>query len=978
MSHQGKGVIDFAELKMDFNFSSDRSIEDDALPLFDALNRTKMRYYTTITGDFPTLTFTGKISSAFQRKSDSLLVKYFDYELVDDHITIQSNETASNGFKIYSEINNLWTEPAFDILEINNLPLHQLTTFESLQWLDKHFSCDCYFSGPVNFPTAKINFTNRKSKETSFTFVGNAINLIKPELKFRGKFAFQTRPKLIKGNFILEDQPNRLKLNIDAPSLLKGELVLDRGENAPIEGKIELIQSPLAQYIAGFPKVKQALQEGNIFGNINISGTARNPAIRFRLIAENFIINQNGYYSAAFGGYYLNDSLKFQEANILYNNHPIIDAQFEWSILQDRLLANLSGSKIESNFIASTLFNNPKLIQGELSYDVALAGSLNHPKINGTVFMPEGSFKDKLFENLVIEFQDSISPQGSLSQINSHIFKISKFAYSDKKDYNVDVSGTIPISTEAPWDITLNARGNILAELPNLLDYFQNPSSIGELSLKIGGNRENPKFEAGYLNILNGSLEFESVIPPLTNLKAEVELKEGTQFIHIKNLEGLIADRSAKIYNSPKVVVAADSLQSWYFEDFGLNFGILVLETDERGIPLSIPGLMNPGDIGFFATRSESETEKFYFSGPVEKPKARGEVKLLESRVTFPFLVTEENLSDQESDKALDFLMNIDWNVKAVAGIGNRYFVDIPAVIGQAYLDLNIDNVSEGLIFSGRLNDESFKVEGSVESTRGRVEYLDMNFRVERFGAIFNKFEVFPEVYGRAWTTVRDSTNFPRDIYLVLYAIDPETNREISRGRWEDFRFKLVSSDPTIGETQENVLAYLGYSVDNISNKAGDIGIQLTEDLLIRPLIRPLERKMERGLGLDYVRLSLQFTSNLFYYGFHSRWKFLQNPNYIGRNIDSGFDPVLLVLQSSQITLGKYLIQNLYFTYSGQLVSVYDEPKLGLSHTFGLEYRLLQNLLLEFEYDRFFLDSRFYTPSTLQDFRIRLKHSFNF
>ena len=105
----------------------------------------------------------------------------------------------------------------------------------------------------------------------------------------------------------------------------------------------------------------------------------------------------------------------------------------------------------------------------------------------------------------------------------------------------------------------------------------------------------------------------QPLIGPFTNLRAKVELKEGTQFIHIKNLEGIIADRSAKIYNTSSAVTAGDSLQPWYFEEFGLNFGILTLETDERGIPLSIPGLMNPGDIGFFATIAKSETRKFYF-----------------------------------------------------------------------------------------------------------------------------------------------------------------------------------------------------------------------------------------------------------------------------------------------------------------------------------------------------------------------------
>jgi hypothetical protein len=200
----------------------------------------------------------------------------------------------------------------------------------------------------------------------------------------------------------------------------------------------------------------------------------------------------------------------------------------------------------------------------------------------------------------------------------------------------------------------------------------------------------------------------------------------------------------------------------------------------------------------------------------------------------------------------------------------------------------------------------------------------------------------------------------------------------MSRGRWEDFRFKLVSSDPTIGETQENVLAYLGYSVENISNKASDIGVTITENLLIRPLVRPLERKMERGLRLDYVRLSLQITSNLFYYSLQPRWKYLPENSYLRYNYNTGFDPALLLLQSSEITLGKYLFKDFYFSYSGQLVSIYDEPKFGLNHRFGLEYRLLQNLLLEFEYDKLYMNPKFYSQDALHDFRIRFKHSFNF
>ncbi len=978
MDHRGKGQIDFNKMQLRLDIFSYRHIDEHTFPILDKLNNTDMTYQTSVDGDFPTLTFTGNVHNIFFHQKEPLWINNFFFKLVDNYITIQTTNTATEKTRMYAEITDLWNDPAFKIMEISDIPFSRLSQIEAIHWIDKNFNSSFYFSGPVNFPSTKINFFNRKSQEIAFSFGGNLINLIRDGLKFKGNFTLQTIPEKIKGNFNLEEKDKELVLQLNVPRMLDGNLFIGTDEKNNFNGKLKIEEFPVQNYIAQFPTLVSTLKEGNISGNINIKGTTISPEIDFFIRGENFIVNRNGYYSAEIKGKYQKTALTFEDSKIFYNNYPIIDANFNLDLITNSLQAKFRGDKIESNFIAATIFKDSHLIQGNLSYQIDFNGEFNHPKISGIIDMENGNLKKRNFNNLHLEFTDSIPNNSTLFQLKQHIFIISEFNYEDKRDFSINMKGYIPVEANAPFALTVNAHGNILAELPNIIDYFQNPSCSGELSLQVEGTRQNPKIIESQIKIFNGSLEFESVIPELTNLQAEIELVKNTKFIHIKNLQGNIDGRAAKIYNIPKASVEGDTLQPWYFDEFGLNFGILVLQTTPRGIPLSIPGLMNPGDIGFFATKGKQNGEEFYFAGPVERPYVRGKVTLIESRVTFPFLVAEEDFVEGESDKVLDFLMNINWDVIAVAGLGNRYFVDIPAMIGQVYLDLNIDNVSQGLEFTGRLIDESFRVEGSIESTRGRVEYLDMNFRVDRFGAIFNKFELYPEVYGRAYTTVRDSSNFPRDIYLALYTIDPETKQEVARGRWEDFRFKLVSSDPTIGETQENVLAYLGYSFDNLSNKAGDIGVSLTENLLVRPLIRPLERKMERGLRLDYVRLSLHLTSNLFYYGLQSRGKFLPEQSYLGPNLDDRFDPTFMLLQSSEITLGKYLVQNLYLTYSGQLVSVYDETKLGLNHRFGLEYRILQNLLLEFEYDKLFFDSKYYRNNLSQDFRIRLKHSFNF
>jgi hypothetical protein len=190
----------------------------------------------------------------------------------------------------------------------------------------------------------------------------------------------------------------------------------------------------------------------------------------------------------------------------------------------------------------------------------------------------------------------------------------------------------------------------------------------------------------------------------------------------------------------------------------------------------------------------------------------------------------------------------------------------------------------------------------------------------------------------------------------------------------------LVSADPTIGETQEQVLAYLGYSVKNIQNKATDVGGAVTENYLIRPLLRPIERSLERYLGFDLVRFNSNIARNIFHVSLgHTPGadKLKSSPYNINTNI-----PYLFLFESSEITVGKYISRDLYLTYTGQLVAtaVNQESYFNINHSFGLEYRFFKNILLELEYDREILNyyQDYSNKPYLEDFKVRLRHSFSF
>ena len=210
---------------------------------------------------------------------------------------------------------------------------------------------------------------------------------------------------------------------------------------------------------------------------------------------------------------------------------------------------------------------------------------------------------------------------------------------------------------------------------------------------------------------------------------------------------------------------------------------------------------------------------------------------------------------------------------------------------------------------------------------------------------------------------------------LRLYSKDPVTGTDKIGGDWTELRFKIETSNPGVGETESDVLAYLGYSGENIGTKATSVGGAVADNLFFRPIVRPIERKMEDVLGLDVVRVNAVFTKNVFSSSFNNQLDF-SNP---GSDIYRGRLTGLAMFNQSRLTLGKYVYSDLYLTYTGQLVGLYEESAVGLNHRFGLEYRMFKNFLFEVQYDFNRVDYQYFAiPQQYNDLRFRIKHSINF
>ena len=729
----------------------------------------------------------------------------------------------------------------------------------------------------------------------------------------------------------------------------------------------------------------ESIDQGKLDGSIDIGGILENPKVFGNLDFTGVMLNKTGFYDSNISFQLVDKKLVLNQFNIKRNRKPIFVCDGTYALDADQLNLNLQGEDIDLNSLVTTVLNKPGLLTGKGSSTVKLLGSLNRPKIYGEIDIESGKFGPFSFSRVMLDLGQEQSAESFHTVINSDSLIddgliLNHILITRIGQFKMQGQGVIPFSSQKPMDLKLKGSGNILSLLPELTPFFKDTKSKGEWAVNLTGNPKNLIISGGKIELSEGYLRLGGVAPEIKDIAVNMELEQDG-FLNVKFISGQIRGKPFQFRNYRSVTIATDStseditLNPFAISDLNLDLGIFSLETTPKGIPLNIPGLMAKGEIGQFIFTGTTNKERFYFAGPLEQPVVRGKIQLQNVNFTFPF-INNNSADSTKSDLVVEVLKQINWDVTAITGKDLHYQKEIPSGVDNVYVDLIIDAGVGGLEFKGVINDKSFGVTGSLASSRGNVEYLDLNFQIIKAGAEFDmdmssnsevefdKSSLLPIVYGEARTTVTDSTGYPYYLYLTLLTVDKLTGHTLKRGRLGDVVFQLSADNPNLGYTEGELLASLGYSVSNIPKMATDlIGIS-TDNLVFRPLFRPFERQLERTFRLDMVRFSSRFTRNLIEMNLKDE-----------RNFQ--FDSRLFLLRSTKLMVGKHLAERLFLLYTGQLEAGmdyrYQQEGFGLRHTLGLEYRINPSLLLQMEYD--------YNSLLLwqkEDKKIMLRHSFPF
>lgn len=730
--------------------------------------------------------------------------------------------------------------------------------------------------------------------------------------------------------------------------------------DSTITGQAEANRLDLARLTAGMIPSLQ----GWVDADVSFGGTTNEPTLHGNLRANRLSYNELGPYEIVTDFSYDSTQFNLQDFLLNFNATTLLFAEGNYNTNYDTLDLSVKGA----GFDVGTVYRvtgRDTLLTGEALVNLDVSGHLRSPQIQGVLAIQDGKFLNVPFDEmeLLLGRQVPITSEPDVPRLWIEKFRLTRF-----NEFEFLTRGYFPFHQNDSLYLDIDGVGNFLAILSDIENYFRQPESFCTLTGRVRGTPLNPVLQEAHVVIKDASMEFGSVVPPISDVDGELHLNLEDQFVDLTYLRGKMGGKPFNIYNERvQNITSARPLQDIRLPDNSLNFGVLVLETPKKGVPLSFVGLMEPNEYGHLELLGRESDEKFYFAALEEGLTLRGRINLYESEIMYPFY---ENASGT-SPKVKEFLENLHWDLMVVPVKNTRFVRNFPGAIDEVYVDLKLDERYGGLEFSDRLADDTFRINGTVRSTKGMIEYLDMTFRVEHAGVEFDRSSLIPVAYGQARTTVTDSLGISSNILLTLQTVDNTMDKksvddivrqEEGRARFNQIRFKLSSDNPNIGSSEAQIMASLGYSANNFQNSALEAIGYGTDNLILRPLFRPVERELEQAFGFDYVRFSSQLTRNIIQFN-------------LNNNID--LNNRLALLESTKIIVGKYLANRFFIQYTGQLESGvgyrYKEKDLGLHHTVGLEYQINPQLLveLEYDYDSLMLYNR-------DDKRIVLRHWFPF
>jgi len=818
------------------------------------------------------------------------------------------------------------------------------------------------------------------------------------------------------------------RLFIKHAALTKGSETVEGGEIYSIKGKervvnltghidfskteidsliIEIDGLSIDEFFEAITPNEEPRWGGNIDAHVELNGILYRPRVFLDAhLSSGMLHGVSGYWSNL-QVITLDSLYRIERFDFGQEVTGLVNATGHYNRFNDEYQVELMGNNVEVKSLVRAFAGVSSPISGNSQLYIKIHGNKSFQEVVTDIQIEPGILGPLSFNRLNSQFH-SRHPEASgsnLAGIEGHNLNNSSLNIDsitiDWGDSYGRFSGVIPLVVEMPLSFSGEIEGRLTSWLNRLESSLTKPKGYGKIEFSVGGTLNKPYVTSGNFTLKDGGIDLEDVVSEIRSLNAHIDLDSSGR-IDIVRLDGKVDGKPFRFSNRfiEEPAAAVDSTKSVDSEETikidRYDLGIIQFTTGGDGIWAVIPGLMKKNWGGFMIFSGKNGKDAYEFRGPASRPIGVGRIGIRNATITYPFLTESGKKTSPFVQNILNLLERMKWDSYVVPERGCRYvneisgLKDVPILSNfsspfidfdvKLYLDLQLDEELDGLYFTDSLLD-TLRISGDLISTRGSIEYLDMDFQVQDLGIVFNPAELNPILYGSATTTIIDSSDIQREVRVVIYnnsengsgdhaishQIVSSTKSPVKGGRWGEI--SVIFEDDQ-GHSQEQILAMMGYAPDQITEKLTGLGGTLIENAMpIRRWTRFIERSLERWLGVDRFDIDPQVTRNIIEQQLY--------PDTDSTTIQTGGNPYLMILDQSRVTVGKYLTRDLYFSYTGLIqhgADAYNVTRLGMLHNWDGVLRLRRiapnlNLNYRYQYD---------SLAELDDHSFRIRYSFYF
>ncbi len=732
-------------------------------------------------------------------------------------------------------------------------------------------------------------------------------------------------------------------------------------EDSEVDLDLEIHGIPLAQFPIHIPILEKARIRGTIAGYVHACGTFDTPIWTADLsLVEGEALGVSDYWSTVelegFGSRC--DVRQFifgRDIGRVFSATGHLD----WEADSVELTAS-SGERVADE-ILQTLTGQGGWLDGLLNTRAVISGRLSDPTISAVLSVYQGHIlRDISFDTLTAHVNWDFDNDGQrrIRIPRARMERVGRYSLQGFLETNPFPGGRFA------GEIT--GEGEFLCILEELARSFRSHKGDGTLRARIGGTWDHPQFLGAELSLTDGKFTFTDITPNSVEMSLKMRLTPG----------GVLEYGQANFHSgshqltirslTDSVSTMAANLTPIQIKNPAVNLGVIEITSGENGMPLRFPGFMAPDWVGNF-TFGSPEVRSVTLSWEEKHLVIQGDVALHNATITFPFLRGSGRPS-RFARWLLNLLTQARWDLRLIPEEGNHYYAEFTGLkdsdlftdwqdsplwrnfaelVDRLDVDAQITPSRRGVLLEGRISEESFHGIGRLTSLRGNVDYLDQTFHIEEVVAEFDASDPRPVMRGRAETTGQDTLGRQVPVYLTLYVIDRETGIRAREGRLDELTVVLEGEYES---TPEQVLALLGYSVEDMGGQAWRVGGAIMERALRARVLRPFERRIERWTGLDVLSVAPTLQSR-----YRSRRSGNTTP---ADTLEQSFG--FRYFTGSQLTVGKFLTRDLFFSYTGELAEAeevgLEGKRLGLVHFWTMEFRMRpisRDLVMDFsiEYD---------------------------